>query len=30
MNTDMPLILNYNHAAGVTDEAREITINKIR
>ena len=25
MNKDMPLILNNNHAAGVTDEVREIT-----
>jgi len=25
MNTDMPLILNNNHAVGVTDEGREIT-----
>jgi len=25
MNKDMPLILNNNHAVGVTDEVREIT-----
>jgi len=25
MNKDMPLILNNNHAFGVTDEVREIT-----
>jgi hypothetical protein len=25
MNTDMPFILNNNHAVGVTDEVREIT-----
>jgi len=25
MNKDMPLILNNNHADGVTDEVREIT-----
>ena len=25
MNTDMPVILNDNHAVGVTDELREIT-----
>jgi len=25
MNKDMPLILNNNNAAGVTDEVREIT-----
>jgi len=24
MNKDMPLILNNNHAAGVTDKVREI------
>jgi len=30
MNKDMPLILNNNHAVGVTDEVREIlgSINK--
>jgi len=25
MNKDMPLIMNNNHAVGVTDEVREIT-----
>ena len=25
MNKDMPLIVNNNNAAGVTDEVREIT-----
>ena len=25
MNADMPLILNNNHAIGVTDKVREIT-----
>jgi len=25
MNKDMPLILNNNNAAGVTDEVRKIT-----
>jgi len=25
MNKDMPLILNNNHAVGVTDEVRETT-----
>jgi len=25
MNNDMPLILNNNHAIGVTDKIREIT-----
>ena len=25
MNKDMPLILNNNHATGVTDEVREVT-----
>ena len=25
MNKDMPLILNNNHAVGVTDEVRKIT-----
>jgi len=25
MNKDMPLILNNNNVAGVTDEVREIT-----
>jgi hypothetical protein len=25
MNKDVPLILNSNHAVGVTDEVREIT-----